>query len=380
MRNRPLTTPLVLLLALLGSGFITPQAHAGPVSAVLPSSRSVVVGTPATVFATVLNPDSVAANGCSIALVTSVPVDFFYQTTNPADNTLSGSRDTPADIPAGGSQSFLIGLTPTAVFGATDVEFAFTCDTGTAANAPGINTVLLAADATQAADVVAVVQTATLDGIARLPRDGAFGFFAMATTNVGTAATIRAEAVPNFGLDGFSLICETNPNTGECFTEPATSVEVPLAADGTRTYSIFVSSREPLDLDAAGRRVVVEFRDDNGDIRGAASVAVAGGGPSARTFFGNNLSDQVLQANCLVCHIEGGEASNTGLVFALDVEADYEQTNFDVLVGYLEADPGNPTLLRAAAQGQELDHPAILMMDDKEIGDLIRFQELLESE
>ncbi len=380
MLNPPLMAPLTLSLALSLTGFIAPAAQAAPVSAVLPSSRSVVVGTPATVFATVLNPDSVAANACSISLVTSVPVDFFYQTTNPTDNTLSGSRDTPADIPAGGSQSFLIGLTPTAEFGATDVEFAFTCDTGTAANASGINTLLMAADATQAADVVAVVQTATLDGIALLPRDGAFGFFAMATTNVGTAATIRAEAVPNFGLDGFSLICETNQNTGECLAEPAVSVVAPLAADGTRTYSIFVSSREPFDLDAAGRRVVVEFRDGNGDIRGAASVAVAGGGPSARTFFGDNVSDQVLQAKCLACHIEAGEAGNTGLVFVLDEAPDYEQTNFDILEDYLEAAPGNPALLLEAAQGQQLDHPAILSADDKELADLFQFEALLESE
>src|SRR4029450_8819906 len=51
------------------------------VAAVLPSSRSVQVGTTATAFATIINAGSVMAIGCGLSLLTSLPVTFAYQTT-----------------------------------------------------------------------------------------------------------------------------------------------------------------------------------------------------------------------------------------------------------------------------------------------------------
>jgi streptogramin lyase len=83
------------------------------VAAVLPSSRSVEVGSTATAFATIINSGSSTASGCAVAPVTSVPASFVYQTTNPATNALTGSPNTPASIAAGGSQSFVIAFTPT---------------------------------------------------------------------------------------------------------------------------------------------------------------------------------------------------------------------------------------------------------------------------
>src|SRR5215510_1637260 len=118
------------VLTLLCLVAVASPAQAQLAAAVLPSSRAVQVGAPATAYATVLNGGAVDATGCSIAPATVVSADFFYQTTNGATNQPTGTRNTPATITAHGSQTFIIGFTPTAPIGGialTDVTLNFTC-------------------------------------------------------------------------------------------------------------------------------------------------------------------------------------------------------------------------------------------------------------
>ena len=76
------------------------RQSSGVVAAVLPSSRSVQVNTPAAAFATVINTGQAMATGCSIAPLTSLPASFIYQTTDPATNQVTGLPNTPANIAA----------------------------------------------------------------------------------------------------------------------------------------------------------------------------------------------------------------------------------------------------------------------------------------
>jgi len=376
-RIRPSKALVAVLLALVGS--LALPASAAPFSAVLPSSRSVEVGTVATAFATILNPDEAEALGCTIAPVTGVDAVFFFQTTNPVDNSVTGMQNTPVDIPAGGSQSFLIGLTPNSDFPAIDVEFEFSCSTGSAVSSSGINTLLLSGNTTPVADVVAVAVTPTLDGIAQLPRDGVFGVMSLATTNVGADATITAQPQDLAGLDGFLLICETDQNTGACLEDPAASTTGALAEDGTRTYSVFINSNTRILLDASARRTAVEFIDEFGNIRGSTSVAVAGGGPSAQTFFTDNVADQILQISCTECHVAGGDAGASALVFEIDEVVGYQEVNFAQVSAYLDAAPGNAELLIELATGGQ-GHPAALAPDSTAVSVLLEFAELFATE
>ena len=81
-------------------------------AAVLPSSRSVQVGTTATAFASLINAGSNTAIACALTLVTSLPATFTYQTTNPATNQVIGLRRVLSNVGAGATQSFVIALTP----------------------------------------------------------------------------------------------------------------------------------------------------------------------------------------------------------------------------------------------------------------------------
>ncbi|MDE2485307.1 MAG: hypothetical protein KGL32_08720, partial [candidate division NC10 bacterium] len=96
-------------------------------AAVLPASRSVQVGTPATAFATVINLDTGLATGCSLAPAMSLPATFSYQTTDPTTNALTGSPNTPVDIAPSAAQSFVFALTPTSPIAPTDVPLSFAC-------------------------------------------------------------------------------------------------------------------------------------------------------------------------------------------------------------------------------------------------------------
>src|SRR5262249_29248128 len=73
--------------------------------AVLPSSRSVRVGTGATAFVTVINAGTSAATAVRISAPTSLPGTFSFQTTDPATNQVTGSPNTPVDIAPGHIQT-----------------------------------------------------------------------------------------------------------------------------------------------------------------------------------------------------------------------------------------------------------------------------------
>ena len=244
-------------------------------ASVLPTSRSVQVGNMASAFATIINADSDTASACSIAPLTAVEADFFYQVTD-ANNAPTGTPNTPVDIPAGGSQSYVLGFTPTAPFSPLEVQFSFDCsNTDPAPVTSGVNTLLLSADSDPVPDIVAIAATPSGDGMLRLANSGAF---ALATINVGSGAVISASA--DTGGKDLPLViglCEVDQLSGLCIN-PAVptlgSVETTMDANNTRTFAVFVTARGDVPLDPANNRIFVYFRDGEGVTRGATSVAV----------------------------------------------------------------------------------------------------------
>jgi len=251
------------------------ESTTGPIifSAILPTSRSVQVGVPATFFATIVNGGASTASVCSFTPLTSLPADFIFQTTSPLTNELIGTLNTPADIPSGGFQSFVGVLTPTAPVPPTEVLFSFDCaNTAQAASNVGLNTLAFTASATPVPDIVALAATIQNDGIVHL---NSTGVFAVATVNLGAEGTITATADTGSATLPLSVtVCETEPATGVCLGTPGNSVTTSIAANATSTFGIFVDSDEVIAFDPAVNRVFVHFTDDGGTVRGATSVAV----------------------------------------------------------------------------------------------------------
>ena len=255
-----------------GSGTIGAASATTITAAVLPSSRSVEVGTPATAFATIINSGTGDATGCGIAATTVVDAAFQYQTTD-ASNALTGSVNTPADILAGQQQNYVFAFTPNSAFAPTDVELAFDCaDTDPATVVSGLNTLLLSASATPVADIVALAATLNNDGYADIPGDTGTGVFAVAAVNVGSTDTITASSTLSGALPVTVSLCETDAG-GACLAAPTSTVTTSIANGATPSFAAFVTGSGTVADDPAANRITVQFEDAAMVVRGATSVA-----------------------------------------------------------------------------------------------------------
>ncbi|MCF8879535.1 zinc-dependent metalloprotease [Hyphobacterium sp. SN044] len=264
------------------------------VSAVLPVTRSVVNGAPATAFATIINPASSGstATGCGLRLPGSTGAQFSYQTTTPA-NALTGTANTPVDIPAGGSQNFLFSVTSASTFADNtpaipgypsannDTQLfieAFCGNRRSGEYTLGLNSLTFSSSAAATADVIALAATIGNTGRVDVPTTGnQVGVFSVAVSNVGTGASITA--TPDLGgrtIAGVNAleICVTDPGTGACTSARAASQTVTINNNATATFGVFVRGNgTAISNDPARNRVFVRFTE-GGTERGATSVAV----------------------------------------------------------------------------------------------------------
>jgi hypothetical protein len=247
-------------------------------ASVLPGSRSVEVGNPATIFATIINTGAPVLDNCQILLPAGSPsgLTLNYQTTNAVTNTLTGTLNTPVSINGGdGIQSFVISFLGTAPFSVPAMALDFQCDgTPLAAIVPGVDTVDLVMSATPIADIVVLAETATGNGIVEIPFGGAAAF-AIASINLGIAAPLTVSVDTGAATLPVSItICQTNSGTGQCMAAPAASVSLNFAAEATPTFSIFLQASGPIPFAPATSRVFVRFEDAAGGIHGSTSVAI----------------------------------------------------------------------------------------------------------
>jgi hypothetical protein len=256
-----------------GCGPLPPPVPA-LVAAVLPSSRSVRVGTSATAFVTLINTGSFPATAASIAPPTGLSASFSFQATDPATNQVIGTPNVPVDIPAGQFQTYVIALTPTTSFAPTDVVFTFAAENtlAPAAALTGVNTLLLSSSFSSIPDIVALA--ATSGGIVNIPGTNGTGAFAVATVNVGASGSIIASAdTGGVSLPVNLFICQTNPGTGACLGSPGNTVTTTINANDTPTFAVFVQGSGNVPFDPAANRVFVRF-NSGGVTRGSTSVAV----------------------------------------------------------------------------------------------------------
>ena len=266
---------LYVLSFSLGKIFVISRLPPSLVAAVLPSSRSVQVGTTATAFATIINAGSVTATACRISLLTSLPATFSYQTTNPATNQVIGAPNTPVNITAGAAQSYVFALTPSAPIAPTDVQLSFDCtNTDPAPINTGLNTLLLSASTTPVPDIVALAVTPTNDGIVNILATNGTGALAVATVNVGATGTITASADTGSATLPVNIsLCQTNPATGQCISGIGSTMTTTINANATPTFGIFVQGSGNVPFDPAANRIFVRFKDGGDVTRGSTSVA-----------------------------------------------------------------------------------------------------------
>ena len=247
------------------------------VSSVLPSSRSVMRGTQATAFATLINAGDVDGVGCSLSPMTPMNGTFFFQITDSATNGAVGMPNELVDIPAGAVQSFVFGVTPQAQAAPTEMVIRYACENLSPANFQvGINTLLLAASVLPTPDIVALTATASGDGVVRMTSANPNGAFALATVNVGSSGSLVARAeTTKAGIPVQLSLCQTDTQ-GLCVNPsvPVPEVILDVEANETPTFSIFTRASGAIPFAPAENRVRVVFTDGNGVVRGSSSVAL----------------------------------------------------------------------------------------------------------
>lgn len=273
------TTPFAGLLLSAGLTSAPVLADTTVVASVLPTSRSVQVNSPATLFATILNAGAEAGTNCRINADPAVSGDFSFQATNPATNAPIGSVNGPVDIGLGGFQTFVVTLTPDTIIAPRDVALGFQCDNAPAAGAiVGVNTFTFSSSTPPVPDVVALGATPSADGVIEVPFATSVNAFSVASVNLGAGETLEITAeLTDPTLAASVSLCETDPLTSVCInpTTPTTgSVTSTVNSSATPTFGIFVSSTGDVPFDPANNRIFVRFVDGSGALRGATSVAL----------------------------------------------------------------------------------------------------------
>jgi hypothetical protein len=248
-------------------------------AAILPVSRSIPsAGSAATAFVTIVNSGAATAHSCVIT--TDYATDhllgsFLFQTTNPATNALTGTPNTPVDIPPGGAQTFLIALQPNTAFPPVFANFMFYCvDANPAPIVSGLNTLLLSASTDPVPDIVALAASGD-PGIVDVSVASNAGAFAVATVNVGASGAITAAAsASSTTLPITVATCQTVPATGACMAPPAANVSTTINPGDTPTFAVFVTGTGSVPFDPTNNRVFMVFTDASGTVRGSTSVAV----------------------------------------------------------------------------------------------------------
>lgn len=289
------------LVAVSATVIAAPAAFADPDlnAAVLPGARSGTVGDTLTIFATVSNTGSSAAENCAIGFDATAPGSYSatlsYQTTD-SNNALTGTPDTPVDIPAGASQGFVVAITPDAqIDPGQDIALSYACDNGSAARRYGVNSVFIrAVDALSTTpDVIPILQTLSNDGVLRIPDSGdpRQQILVAAATNIGD---IQPVAVTPFfprlkgPLD--LLICETTGTLdGSClpgspFAETlTTTLPGPLDPPATFTMLAILEGDSGITFRPDLLRAGLVFTDpDTGAVVGSTDAALLATGPTTQ--------------------------------------------------------------------------------------------------
>lgn len=299
---------LTVVLAINLAATLSDAAGAqGLMSSILPTARSVQTGTPAGVFASVINSSAVTVEQCTVAFAANTPEaagTLRFQQVDENGDPVAGSLDIPFEIVAGATQSLVLFTVPSGPLSTTDIILDFTCaDDGngnpiSARSILGVNTLSLSASDTPVPDIIAVAATLNGQGSVRLLEGQNFEPVSLAAVNFGAGdpaspspglssaadneATITVRprlSLPDTGFQSGTPIkldiCETN-SLGICTSERVRILQTRIGTDAVlfkvralRIPGIGVANLPDL------VRVFVDFVDTDGVLRGQTSVAVS---------------------------------------------------------------------------------------------------------
>jgi hypothetical protein len=241
------------------------------VNSVLPTSRSVQVGTTATVFNTVLNGGTTTANGVTLSMANPPSGTFAYRESDCSTNELIGPINPVLDIAAGGASCYVLYFIPSSPFAAVDVHIRAQAANAASTNLlPGINTWTLRATNSPGPDIVALTTTTDFHQVSCSGTKP----FAVAMSNVGAATspvTVTADT-GSASLPFSMLIQESDPATGIIIGD---NILENVGAGENRTVVVWVTFHGCVGFDPAAHRIFIRFKDAGNNLIGSTSTAVS---------------------------------------------------------------------------------------------------------
>jgi predicted outer membrane repeat protein len=240
-------------------------------NSVLPTSRSVQVGNLATIYHTLINAGTSAAQNVSLSMVNMPPGAFAYKQTDCATNAATGPINPVLNVPGGGIVCYVLMFTPSAQFNATQVQIRAQTAFVTSTSYPGVNTWVLRATNSPEADIIALTTTTDFHQISCRGTKP----FAVALANVGAAASGDITVTANTGSLSLPLstsIMESDPATGNIIGD---HILQNVGAGENRALVVFVTFNNCIGFDPAHNRIFIEFRDGSNNLIGSTSTAVS---------------------------------------------------------------------------------------------------------
>ena len=256
---------------------ITVNSPAPPttlVNSILPTSRSIQVGTLATVFHTVINAGANPAIGVTLSMASAPAGTFAYQQTDCATNAVLGPVNPSLDMAPGGVLCYVLSFTPSATFNATSVQIqAQASNAPSTSLLPGVNTWLLRSTLTPEVDIIGLTTTTDFHQVACTGAN----VFAVALANVGVAATGDITVTANTGTAILPLSISISEIDSVTAAVIGDNVLQNVGAGENRSVAVFVTFNGCVSFDPAVNRIFIEFRDAANNVVGSTSTAVSTG-------------------------------------------------------------------------------------------------------
>ena len=138
-----------------------------------------------------------------------------------------------------------------------------------------------------------------------------------------------------------------SPDKTLASNEPLTVVDdLPLGPAGAAglTLSVFLAYdtiAAPGELFYSGAPIAVSI--------GTAALPAE---PASLTIYTQSISAQIVQLRCVVCHVSGGVAGGTPLLYVRSPAANFLTTNYNTIVNYIKNVPNGSNRILSKPQGQ----------------------------
>jgi len=239
------------------------------VYAVTPSSRISQPGSSVTFWATVLNPDvSLPIFGLNFSQASSLPVNVEFVAWDHGTGTQIGDWNTPIYIPEGGSQNFLLKITPVGIVAlGSQLQLRVASSDGYVASNNLANSITIGATGSPAPDVIMAA-----DNTDYLKAVGTTGIIAISALNIGIDLSEASVQLDTNGLPiNIIKIEEVNPYTG-----------VPIGGNTGLTFTngvgkaffIYYQPTSTILFQPDINRVVPKVLDGSGNVIGSQSLSI----------------------------------------------------------------------------------------------------------